>query len=56
MDELDETTSSIPDDGSCCRCGEPGTYTCDPYVAEIHNEYIYDYFCEACLDDMSDDI
>lgn len=53
-DEECETTEEK--EGPCSLCGEPGVYTFDPYAHDIRGVLEYDYYCEACLHNMAQDI
>lgn len=48
--------SEVGKEGPCSLCGEPGVYTFDPYAHDIRGVLEYDYYCEACLHNMAQDI
>jgi hypothetical protein len=48
---------AISDNPACKHCGKKDAeYRRDPYLEEIHNEIVYEWFCDDCYSDRAMDI
>jgi hypothetical protein len=45
------------DDGKPCElCGMPGRRVIDPFREDVHDEIVWRVLCEACRQELADDI